>query len=566
MKKNVMLKCFLVTLLSAIIIFVSGILIMFFNGQKMIRERLVSETALAAALLNDSADFENLKDFNGGDEVRITVISLDGEVMFESDTTELMENHLDREEVQSAIEGIPKTVERYSSTFSCRMTYYALKTEISDGTQVVIRLAVKSSRISSYLLTALPFLLLSLAVSLLVAALFADKISKNISGKINEVSKSLKSLNEGAYIPLKVNMNEPEFYSLFNEINELNEMTEKHIKQVESEHIKLTNVLENVAQGILALNSKEEIVFVNGSALKIFNSNADYLGKKIYYLIEDKKLLNKIEETAKNGGGDFEYEYKNYFYYVNLKIISDEKSTELKTIIIFTDITEERLVAKQKSEFFANASHELKTPLTVMQGLSELLLEKNELDESSKKQIERINKESIRLNTLILDMLKLSNLERTENEINSVAVNLEETANEVVFELMHEINAKHLSVDIKGKATVLADPKKMYELVNNIIGNAVSYNKEKGSVKVNITEDEKKVVFEVEDTGIGIEKEHIPRLCERFYRVDKSRSKKTGGTGLGLAIVKHICALYKAELKIESEIQKGTKVTVVFNK
>ena len=202
-----------------------------------------------------------------------------------------------------------------------------------------------------------------------------------------------------------------------------------------------------------------------------------------------------------------------------------------------------------------------------MQGLSELLLEKDNIDAGSKKQIERIHKESVRLNSLILDMLRLSNLERMESEDDKIQpVRLEETAAEVAAELSHELSAKNIELKVLGSGTVYADPKKIYELVNNIVGNAVNYNKENGTVNISIEDNRSGVVFRVADSGIGIAEEHIPRLCERFYRVDKSRSKKTGGTGLGLAIVKHICAVYGAELKIESELGKGTEVTVKFGK
>lgn len=568
MKKKIMFKCFLVTLVSVIIVFASGIGIMYASGRKVIKERLVSETSLAASLLNYSGDIKGLDNFEGKDDLRITVISEAGEVLFESDTADEMENHLNREEVRGALSGNPVTVERYSSTFGCKMTYYALKTGLADGTSVIVRLAVRSNRISSYILTSLPFLVLTLAAALAVAALFADRISKNIADKITEVNSSLKSLNDGEYKPLKANMNEPEFYALFDEINELNEKTEKHIKQVENEHIKLNAVLENVMQGILALNASGEIVFVNGAAQRMFGGGADLEGRKLIYLIDDKKLTDKIEEAAHSCGGNFEYTAADGIYSVSVKILSDEESTgEIREVVIFTDVTNEKLIARQKSEFFANASHELKTPLTAMQGLSELLLEKDNIDSGSKKQIERIHKESVRLNSLILDMLRLSNLERMESEDDKIQpVRLEETAAEVAAELSHELSAKNIELKVLGSGTVYADPKKIYELVNNIVGNAVNYNKENGTVNISIEDNRSGVVFRVADSGIGIAEEHIPRLCERFYRVDKSRSKKTGGTGLGLAIVKHICAVYGAELKIESELGKGTEVTVKFGK
>ena len=172
------------------------------------------------------------------------------------------------------------------------------------------------------------------------------------------------------------------------------------------------------------------------------------------------------------------------------------------------------------------------------------------------------------MGSLIGDMLKLSKLERAETVEDMVltTVDLRLVCDEVICELSNEMSQKNISYRISGNGAVVADPKKIFELVANLCTNAVNYNKENGSIEITIADTEKQTLLRVKDTGIGIEKEHIPRLCERFYRVDKSRSKKTGGTGLGLAIVKHICALYDAELSIESEINVGTTVSVGFNK
>ena len=237
------------------------------------------------------------------------------------------------------------------------------------------------------------------------------------------------------------------------------------------------------------------------------------------------------------------------------------------SIVIITDVTDEKAVQRQKSDFFANASHELKTPVAVMQGLSELLLSKDILDEGSKKQVARIHSESVRLASLITDMLELSKLENGDS-VDAVysPVDIKAIAEEVASGLSPELKKKNITLEIFGNGTVTADGKMIFEIVENLCSNAAHYNVENGKITVTISENDNETKLTVADTGIGIEKEYIPRLCERFYRVDKSRSKKTGGTGLGLAIVKHICALYNAELSIESEVGVGTTVSVKFAK
>ncbi len=563
MKKKTLLQILALTFLSVVVMFIFGIVAVNVNAKEMMKERLAEETKLACSLVQNTEDFDNFFHYENDDAIRVTIMDLDGNVLYESDTKSPLENHIDREEVKNALNGKPETVERYSKTFNCNMTYYALKTELADGTEVILRLAVKSSQINGYLGVALPILIVVLVVCLIASIVISNALSNKISGKITEVGDSLRSLNAGNYIPIKTDSGEPELYSIFNEINELNANTHTHIQRVQEEHNKLNTVLENVSQGIVAIDEQKKIIFVNKSISTIFDSTENVTGKDFIYLIDDLPLCEKI---ARHLGENYasEYTYKGKELSVIIRKV-DSQSDNVYSIVIITDITSQKAIAKQKSDFFANASHELKTPVAVMQGLSELLLAKETLDDGSKKQVDRIHKESLRLASLISDMLKLSKLENgEETELVLMDVNLHEIAEEVLAELSTKLAEKNITANITGKATIVADSKKIFELIENLSSNAINYNKDNGKITVSITEQADGVELKVSDTGIGIEKENIPRLCERFYRVDKSRSKKTGGTGLGLAIVKHICALYNAELSIESEIGIGTVVSIFF--
>ncbi len=416
----------------------------------------------------------------------------------------------------------------------------------------------------AYLASALPVFVLVLLLALPLSAFLAGRLSGRLSAKVREVSESLKSLNGGEYQPIRTDSRDPEFYAVFREINELSETTHRHIHSEEQERKKLNAVLDNVSQGIIALDPEGSIAFANHSALAIFGGARQDIGKHLVYLIEDTALCKKIQDCAATGGV-LEETLEGRELSVAVRRITDAPlSDTVSSIIIVTDVTREKNIAKEKSDFFANASHELKTPITVMLGMSELMLERETLDETAKKQAERIHKEALRMAGLIADMLKLSHLERHTEEPQSVPVDLRAVADEAAAELSPACAAKHVAVEVSGAGTVQADPKKIYELVENLCSNAVNYNKENGSIRITVSEEGGRVVLRVADTGIGIAAEHLPRLCERFYRVDKSRSKKTGGTGLGLAIVKHICAMYGAELQIASKPDVGTTVTVSF--
>jgi len=470
MKKTIFIRCLLIVLVSILVVFASGIGITYVINKELINERLITEVKIASSLIYDQDDLEGLERFYNDNSCRVTVISLDGDVLFESDTLERLENHIDREEVMSAISGTPKTVERYSETFACMMTYYAIPIEFSDGSEAILRLAIRSAEMNSYILSAIPFLLITLIISAIVAGIFSKKLSEKVARRITEISASLRSVSDGTYVPLSIDKNDGEFMEVYNEINDINEKTLKHLKNEESE----------------------------------------------------RERLNKI-------------------------------------------LYAEKELARQKEEFFANASHELKTPLTAMVGLAEISLAK-ELDESTRKHIERIHKESLRLSDLISDMLKLSRFENVRENEPSVIIDVKPIAEEVLSELSESIKAKNITVSLLGNAHVSATEKRVYELLQNLCSNAVNYNKQDGKIEVILYEDNNISSITVKDTGIGISEENIPHLCERFYRVDKSRSKKTGGTGLGLAIVKHICALYAAKFTINSELGVGTEVCVCFSK
>lgn len=565
MKRKIFFRFFSVTLASTLIVFLFGFFSVQQNAENVMRERLIEETKIVALIVNSRDDFEEFKAYEGNDKFRVTFFDTNGNVIFESDTRAELENHIDRAEVQSALNDQPQTVTRYSQTFDCEMTYYAMKVVLDDGEIVILRLAIRSSELSSYLSVSLPLFIIVLVVALVLSLIISHFISINISSKVVNVGKSLKSLNEGKYVPISAEANEPELYSVLGEINELNESTLSHIEEMEREQRKLSRVLESISQGIIAVNDKREIVFINKSAYSIFSCGAHLVGKELISLIDDTELYATLSAHIFENCA-FEFKYKDrYLSLVIHELAKDD--LKISSIVIITDITKERAIAKEKSEFFANASHELKTPITVMQGLTELMLNDEDLGQDAQKRIERIHKESVRMASLISDMLMLSRLENgTKAELATASVNIRTCFEEALEGQRAKLLEKNISVCVTGEGKINADPQKIYEIAENLCSNAINYNKEGGSIFVTIKDEGDVVSVSCRDTGIGIEKKHIPLLCQRFYRVDKSHSKKTGGTGLGLAIVKHICAIYGATLEIESELNQGTVVTVKFKK
>ncbi len=567
MKKKIFYKVFAATLVCVLLMFVFGIIAVNMNTNNIVNERLKDETELAATLMNEQSDFAVFNKYSDNPELRITIFDTDGNVLYESDTKAHLENHRDREEIKNALEGKPDTVERYSETFKCDMTYYATKTALSDGTEVILRLAVRSSQVMPYFTAIIPLFILVLAVSLVLSFVLSTFISRSVSSKVTEIGDSLKSLNEGQYAPIKTDMSEPELFGVLNQINELNANIHSHIRVADGERVKLNTVLDNVSQSIVALDGSKRIVFANKRAFEMFNGTHHDIGRDLVFLIEKLPVYEEFtEHLGENFAFNCVYDDKHLSVVIT-KVANEVICDDISVIIIVTDITKEKLIEKQKSDFFANASHELKTPITVMQGFAEVLMNREGMGETSKKQLGRIYKESQRLGSLISDMLMLSKIESGDAPKRTLSeVALEEIAKEVLDGLSEKAQSRNITANIVGSAKLTAVQTMIFELVENLVSNAIKYNKDGGSVTISISETDTGVCLKVKDTGIGIEKEHLPRLCERFYRVDKSHSKRIGGTGLGLAIVKHICAISGAKLSIESDFGVGTTVTVVFSK
>ena len=340
MKKKTLFQILALTFLSVLVMFIFGIVAVNVNAKEMMKERLAEETELACSLVQSTDDFGNFSRYESNDAFRVTIMDLDGNVLYESDTKSPLESHIDREEVKNALNGKPEAVERYSETFNCNMTYYALKTQLENGTEIILRLAVKSSQINGYLGVALPILIVVLVVCLIVSIVISNMLSNKISGKITEVGDSLRSLNAGNYTPIKTDSGEPELYSVLNEINELSANTHTHIQRVQEEHNKLNTVLENVSQGIVAIDENKRIIFANKSLSSIFDSAENVMGKDFIYLIDDLPLCEKI---ARHLGENYasEYTYKGKELSVVIRKV-DSQSDNVYSIVIITDIQVKR--------------------------------------------------------------------------------------------------------------------------------------------------------------------------------------------------------------------------------
>lgn len=505
----------------------------------------------------------NLKE-NTPKDIRVTIIAADGTVIAdsESDDVSALGNHAGREEIIAAYRGEPKKVRRHSETLGKDMVYFALKTaEDESGNFVFVRVAVPVESVNGYVAqtaaTGVYVLLAALAVSLLLGFAAANSLLK----PLNEVKNSLEAVNSGTFKEISRAAGDPDINAILSEINGLNQKLQKSIKETSDEKERLDYILSNVSDGIIVLGRDGNVVIANKNASAAFGIT-ELCCRSFTVLTENEKFNESVEKAVYNQTDDnFEFSPSDgKTYMVSVKNL--EKGF---VAVVLSDVTAIKNAEKTRSEFFDNAGHELKTPLTAVKGFNDMIAITSS-DEKIKEYSQKIDKELSRVILLINEMLSLSRLETQKTAMPAKPLDLVKTAEEVAETLAPIAQKAEVKISVSGSGSYPIAKEHAVELIKNLAENGVRYNEKGGFVKINIDENENKVVLTVTDNGIGIEPEHLPRVFERFYRVNKSRSRETGGTGLGLSIVKHVCSIYNADPVIQSEYGTGTTVTVTFYK
>jgi two-component system phosphate regulon sensor histidine kinase PhoR len=518
------------------------------------------ETAqVYARFYSEKADLPSF--VNTGNDTRITVISADGVLLADSLPLDfnIMENHLDRPEIQAAANGSPATSIRYSETLGVDLIYYAVKIDDGDS-DLFLRAAVPVAKIDTYLHQSLPLLVLLLFVVALACFFFIRGMIHRMTKPMEAIENKLRSLSDGQYMPGNFAGSYEEIDKITQNIDEVALVLQNSFRDLRDEKNKLDYILNNIGDGLFVVDENRIVSLINSAAITIFHVNSDVVGKNLNYLTYNKKLAVAVNDCVSYGKETlFEQTLDGRIFFIAVKRLP---ATQLTTIFL-SDVTESRENAKRREEFFANASHELKTPLTAIKGFNELTAIHNR-DENISKYIDSITRETDRMLSLIGDMLKLSELENTR-EMQPKPVSLFTVVNEVQESLSTAINEKSIKLEITGDALITTEPGHIYELVKNLMENAVRYNDQNGSVSITMESGKRTARLMISDNGIGISPEEQTRIFERFYRVEKSRSQRNGGTGLGLSIVKHICALYDWKLSLKSKLGIGTEVMVIFD-
>lgn len=409
-------------------------------------------------------------------------------------------------------------------------------------------------------------------IAIITYAIFTNYVKDEVV-PLEKIQIMLENFNKGNYKPVDYEAKYVEINKIVDNINAAASKISNTLSDLRYEQNKTKFIIENVAQGIIALSGQNRVLVSNDVIAEIFETRANIVGIPIDYLIKDEKVLGEIKRAV--GAGENvtagEISVADKYYRVDCRIVGDEMFEEFKDIkyfLLITDVTSEANLAKMRSEFFFNASHELKSPLTAIMGFSELMMTP-ELSEENRAQCAKdIHESSKRMATLIEKMITLGKLDSAQYaEKKTEDVDLRKISEEVIKRLKVIADSINVTMSCEGEATVKGDPNQMYTLISNLVSNAIKYNKENGTVLVTLSQTDDAVKISVKDSGVGIPKKDIPRICERFYRVDSSHSKTSlDSNGLGLAIVKQIVDDYGAELKIDSTTGVGSTFTIIFKR
>jgi two-component system phosphate regulon sensor histidine kinase PhoR len=560
MTKRIFGGAFIVSLIAIISAVAMVLGVAYTKEQQLFKRQLEQQAMLLAATMENTSpddDVESLRklshDIHGTFENRITYIGQDGTVLFDNEADPAtMENHLGREEVVAAKQSGTGTAIRESYTMS-EMTVYCARV---IGYGCIVRVAgtmdTVAARIAGMWWEVLLVVIIAAMVSLGVAAIVARVVVKPIN------SIDLKNPDIGESYS--------EIAPLLHRISEQNHEIDQQIAELTRSRKEFSLITENMSEGFIIIDSRTEVLSYNTAALKILGSDFTGSSRSVLVLNRSEAFRSAVEDALAGKRSETDLTLSEKIYQV-IATPAFTGSSVTGAVMIILDITEKEAREELRREFTSNVSHELKTPLTTIYGISDMLVGGIVKPEDIPGFAKNIRDEAGRMITLIQDILKLSQLDENTFSNQRERVDLYELAQSAAERLRPQADEKHVTISVTGErseftgiATVLE------EMIYNLLDNAVKYNKQGGRADVDVRSSGDDIVVTVSDTGIGVPADSIDRIFERFYRADKSHSRKIGGTGLGLSIVKHGVSLHGGSITVKSSEGSGTTFTMALPK
>ena len=482
------------------------------------------------------------------DQYRITWLRADGAVLYDTQAdAESMENHAQRQEVQQALATGEGESSRYSDTLLQKTVYYAKR--LPDGT--VLRLSAIRVTTGVLVLNMLQPILLVLAAALILSGVLASRLARRITEPLNRLDLE-HPLENDTY---------EELAPLLRRMEHQRRQIDRQMDELRRRSEEFEQITGSMSEGLVLLDEAGVILSINPAARRLLDAAENCVGQDLLTVDRDVALSDALRQAAEQGHSEFRGQRNGREYQFDVTRIQSEGRTAGTVLLVF-DVTERAFAERNRREFTANVSHELKTPLQGIIGSAELLENGLVKQEDVPRFIGHIRSEAQRLVTLIGDIIRLSQLDEGE-PMPAEPVELLALAREAAESLQSAAAARNVTIAVEGEPVELTGVRRLlYEIVFNLCDNAIKYNTDGGRVQVTVTKESETAAVTVRDTGIGIPPDQQDRVFERFYRVDKSHSKASGGTGLGLSIVKHAVQYHHGAIHLQSEVGKGTEIRV----
>ncbi|ABW67735.1 sensor histidine kinase [Desulfosudis oleivorans] len=509
-------------------------------------------------------------------KTRITLVLPSGRVVADSEEDPArMENHTDRTEILQALQTGSGSSLRYSATLKTQMMYVALPMTGENSARLVVRTALPVTSIYSAL-GGIKFNIFAVALVLaLLVALVSLVISRNIALPIREMEQGARRFAGGDLSSKLVLPASAELASLAEAMNDMAGRLDDRIKTAIRQKNELNAVFSSMTEAVIAIGSNEKILRVNHAAETFLRKSRQALnGTFLYEVIRNHDFKKFVESAVKTDRSEadlpFELDGKTHIINIHASALVDETGERMGALLILNDVTRMRQLETMRKDFAANVSHELKTPLTSIQGFTETLLAEPSLLDNAHvvRCLEIIANNTKRLTTIIDDLLKLSEIEHADRQkdFNFQEAPLADVINSAAAICRPDLDSKQIKLesDCPADLALPIDPFLLELALVNLVENAVKYSPNNSEVGISAEDKGREVHVSVIDHGTGIAEAHIPRIFERFYRVDKARSRELGGTGLGLAIVKHVAQIHGGRIEVQSTPGKGSAFTLIF--
>ncbi|MGG1638314.1 ATP-binding protein [Paenibacillus sp. FSL K6-3182] len=552
------------------------------NHIKALEDNMVREMQIISAKMNwKSGEISSLYDYytNEAKELqryagaRVTFIRNDGVVLGDSNGDPRdMDNHLNRTEIKEALAtGTGRSI-RASETVRQNMMYVAIPVTVVPGQAPdVIRLAMSLKEVDESIRQLTMMLFLGLLVLFLIAAFISYRLALGLTKPLEQITKVAKRIKNMDYLARVKVMKQDEIGELGNAINAMADSLQVQMTRIQQNENQLESVLDNMINGIVMIDLNGKIVLMNRRAEEVLGFSARELVGRHYAEAKQQYELSQMIQEGLKSKQHLREEITFYFpeerlLELNLVPIHPEGNDFSGVLLVLQDVSAIRRLERMRSEFVANVSHELKTPITAVKGFAETLLGGAVNDEETARSfLQIIFDESDRLNRLIGDILELSKIESRRVPLVFSPVEVDTFVHKSIKLMESEAVRKRieLSMNIEPGLYVEADEDRLRQIIMNLLSNGINYTPEGGRVSLKVEGlGDDHIRIQISDSGIGIPKKDLPRIFERFYRVDKARSRSSGGTGLGLSIVKHLVELHKGTITVTSDVGVGSTFTI----